>query len=102
MSEPYDKGWYTEIIEDATLAELIDNGEDPTYQVVEDQWTEDLTVRTIKRARIAGRPNRDRAMVSFYLARSGKAAIAERATKTGQTMADTYRELLRIGLEHVK
>lgn len=40
------------------------------------------------------RPNRDRVMVSFYLARSGKARIAELAEQRGQTQADTIRAML--------
>jgi hypothetical protein len=46
------------------------------------------------------RPNKDRIMVSFYISRTGKAAVVELATRTGQTKADTYRELLRLGLQH--
>lgn len=40
------------------------------------------------------RPNRDRVMVSFYIARSGKAAIAELAAERGETQADTVRAML--------
>jgi len=46
------------------------------------------------------RPNRDRVMVSFYIARAGKAAVEKLAKAKGQTKADTYRELLRLGLKH--
>lgn len=45
------------------------------------------------------RPNKDRVMVSFYISRAGKQAVAELAASNGQTLADTYRELLKIGLE---
>jgi hypothetical protein len=38
-------------------------------------------------------------MVSFYIARSGKAAVEKLAKAKGQTKADTYRELLRLGLQ---
>jgi len=40
------------------------------------------------------RPNRDRVMVSFYIARSGKAAIRELAAERGETQADTFRAML--------
>lgn len=46
------------------------------------------------------RPNHDRVMVSFYISRSGKAAVEALAVEKGQTKADTYRELLRLGLQH--
>lgn len=46
------------------------------------------------------RPNRDRVMVSFYISRDGKAAIEALAAEKGQTKADTYRELLKLGLQH--
>jgi hypothetical protein len=39
-------------------------------------------------------------MVSFYISRAGKAAVEALAAKRGQTKAETYRELLRIGLQH--
>ena len=41
-------------------------------------------------------------MVSFYISRTGKEAVAEMAEAKGQTLADTYRELLRLGLQHAK
>jgi hypothetical protein len=46
------------------------------------------------------KPNRDRVMVSFYISRSGKAAVEALAAEKGQSKADTYRELLRLGLQH--
>lgn len=46
------------------------------------------------------RPNHDRVMVSFYISRAGKAAIEQLASEKGQTKADTYRELLQLGLQH--
>lgn len=52
-------------------------------------------------ARAGGRPNRDRVMVSFYLARSGKAAIEKLAAERGQTKADTYRALLAYAVQHM-
>jgi len=39
-------------------------------------------------------------MVSFYISRAGKAAVEEMAAERGQSKADTYRELLRIGLQY--
>lgn len=39
-------------------------------------------------------------MVSFYISRSGKAAVEALAAEKGQSKADTYRELLRLGLQH--
>jgi hypothetical protein len=39
-------------------------------------------------------------MVSFYISRSGKAAIEALAAEKGQTKADTYRQLLQLGLQH--
>lgn len=39
-------------------------------------------------------------MVSFYISRTGKQAVQALAAEKGQTLADTYRELLRIGLQH--
>lgn len=47
------------------------------------------------------RPNRDRVMVSFYLARSGKAAVVELAEKRGETQADTVRAMLAYSLAHM-
>jgi hypothetical protein len=44
------------------------------------------------------RPNRDRVMVSFYIARSGKAAIAKLAAERGETQADTHRAMLAYAL----
>ena len=52
--------------------------------------------------RTGGRPSRDRVMVSFYISRTGKEAVEKLAAAKGQTKADTYRELLRIGLQHSK
>lgn len=49
--------------------------------------------------RYGGRPSRDRVMVSFYLARSGKAAVEELAAANEATKADTYRALLKLGLD---
>lgn len=46
------------------------------------------------------RPSRDRVMVSFYISRTGKAEVEKLAKTRGQTKADTYRELLRVGLQH--
>jgi len=40
------------------------------------------------------RPNRDRVMISFYIARSGKAALRELAAERGETQADTLRAML--------
>ena len=48
------------------------------------------------------RPNKDRVMVSFYVSRTSKQAIEDLADHTGQSKADTYRELLRLGLQHHK
>jgi hypothetical protein len=39
-------------------------------------------------------------MVSFYISRTGKAAVEKLAGAKGQTKADTYRELLQLGLQH--
>lgn len=47
------------------------------------------------------RPNRDRVMVSFYIARSGKAAIADLAAKRGETKADTVRAMLAYAMTHM-
>lgn len=49
--------------------------------------------------RYGGRPSRDRVMVSFYLARSGKTAVEELAAANEATKADTYRALLKLGLQ---
>lgn len=51
--------------------------------------------------RLGGRPNRDRVMVSFYLARSGKAAIKQLAEHRGQTQADTLRAMLAYAQRHM-
>jgi hypothetical protein len=48
------------------------------------------------------RPNKDRVMVSFYVSRTGKQAVDDLADNLGQSKADTYRELLRLGLQHHK
>lgn len=40
-------------------------------------------------------------MVSFYLARSGKEAIAKLAEKRGETKADTTRAMLAYALTHM-
>jgi hypothetical protein len=40
-------------------------------------------------------------MVSFYLARSGKAAVVELAEKRGETQADTVRAMLAYSLAHM-
>ena len=48
--------------------------------------------------RHGGRPSRDRVMVSFYLARSGKAAVEALAAENELSKADTYRALLKMGL----
>jgi hypothetical protein len=48
------------------------------------------------------RPNKDRVMVSFYISRAGKQAVEELAAVKGQSKADTYRELLKLGLEQAK
>lgn len=42
----------------------------------------------------------DRKMISFYISRDGELAVHELAVKLGQSKADTYRQLLKIGLEH--
>jgi hypothetical protein len=41
-------------------------------------------------------------MVSFYISRSGKAAVDALAADKGQSKADTYRELLARGLQHTR
>jgi hypothetical protein len=41
-------------------------------------------------------------MVSFYISQASKAAVEALAAERGQSKADTYRELLRIGLQHAK
>lgn len=41
-------------------------------------------------------------MVSFYISRTGKQAVADLAAKKGQTLADTYRELLKLGLQRAQ
>jgi predicted transcriptional regulator len=46
------------------------------------------------------RPNKDRVMVSFYISRNGKLAVEQLAERLGQSKADTYRQLLKIGLQH--
>jgi hypothetical protein len=43
---------YTEIIEDTELKTLIDSGEPVMFRVLEDEWNDDYTVRTIKSAEI--------------------------------------------------
>jgi hypothetical protein len=40
-------------------------------------------------------------MVSFYIARSGKAAIEKLAAKRGETQADTVRAMLAYALRHM-
>jgi hypothetical protein len=45
------------------------------------------------------RPNRDRVMMSFYIARSGKAAIEQLAAERGETQADTIRAMLAYAQE---
>jgi hypothetical protein len=40
-------------------------------------------------------------MVSFYLARSGKAAIEKLAVRRKATKADTYRALLAYAVQHM-
>lgn len=47
------------------------------------------------------RPNRDRVMVSFYLARSTKAAIAALAAKRDETQSDTLRSMLAYAERHM-
>ena len=47
------------------------------------------------------RPNRDRVMMSFYITRSGKAAIKELAARRGQTQADTIRAMLAYAQQHM-
>ena len=47
------------------------------------------------------RPNRDRVMVSFYIARSGKQAIQELAAERGETQADTVRSMLAYALQRM-
>lgn len=51
---------------------------------------------------LMARPNKDRVMVSFYVSRTGKQAVDDLADNLGQSKADTYRELLRLGLQHHK
>lgn len=40
-------------------------------------------------------------MVSFYLARAGKAAIVDLAVERGQTQADTMRSMLAYAQRHM-
>jgi hypothetical protein len=40
-------------------------------------------------------------MMSFYIARTGKAAIEQLATKRGETQADTLRAMLAYSLQHM-
>lgn len=47
------------------------------------------------------RPNRDRVMVSFYLSRSGKAAIEAVAKQREITKADAYRLMLTYAERHM-
>jgi len=58
------------------------------------------TMHSALSGRLMPKPNRDRVMVSFYISRSGKAAVEALAAEKGQSKADTYRELLRLGLQH--
>lgn len=44
------------------------------------------------------RPNRDRVMFSFYIARTGKAAVEALAADRGETQADTVRAMLAYSL----
>lgn len=46
------------------------------------------------------RQNNDRKMISFYISRTGEQAVHDLAAKLGQSKADTYRQLLKIGLKH--
>lgn len=46
------------------------------------------------------RRNMDRVMESFYIGRAQKADVEALAEQLGQSKADTYRQLLRIGLQH--
>lgn len=64
-----------------------------------------MTPRARLLSRICGRcsvpkPNRDQVKVSHYISRAGEQAVRDRAKAAGQTLADTYRELLKIGLQH--
>jgi hypothetical protein len=47
---------YTEIIEDTELKTLIDRHEHVTFRVIEDEWNDDYTIRTIYRAEIKPEP----------------------------------------------
>lgn len=47
------------------------------------------------------RPNRDRVMVSFYIARTVRAAIVKLAADRGQTQADTVRAMLDYSRQHM-
>jgi hypothetical protein len=40
-------------------------------------------------------------MVSFYISRAGKAAIAKLAEKRGETQADTFRTMLAYAERHM-
>lgn len=46
------------------------------------------------------RRNMDRVMESFYIGRAQKAEVETLAEQLGQSKADTYRQLLSIGLQH--
>jgi hypothetical protein len=47
------------------------------------------------------RPNRDRVMMSFYIARAGKTAIEKLAAEREQTQADTIRTMLAYSAQHM-
>lgn len=47
------------------------------------------------------RPNRDRVMMSFYIARAGKTWIEQLAAKRGQSQADTIRAALAYSQRHM-
>jgi hypothetical protein len=51
-----DRTWtFTEVYEDAELAALMERPEPVTFRVIEDEWSDDFTVRTIRRAEIVER-----------------------------------------------
>lgn len=46
------------------------------------------------------RPNYDRVRVSFHISRTGKAAVEAKAAELERSVSETYRLLLRLGLDH--
>jgi hypothetical protein len=47
------------------------------------------------------RPNLDRVMVSFYVARTTKATVDKLAARRGEPKAETYRALLTYALREM-